>query len=241
MHRLYTPHPRRLSGDIFYVPAKRRSPLLTSLVAHWRLDESSGTRVDSHAGNDLGDINTVGSAAGKLGTAASFVAANEELLGIADNPALSMGDIDFTIALWVWFDSLAGAGLAGKWSAGSVEYLAYFNGTNLRFHVSDDGTNNTFVTNSQSISTNTWYLYLAWHDATANTINLSINNNTPASAAHTTGVHDGSSAFLLSENEEGGSYLNGRLDSVSIWKRLLTPTERTQLYNSGSGLDYPFA
>ena len=152
-----------------------------------------------------------------------------------------MGDIDFTVALWVWFDALTPTGLAGKWATASIEYLAYFDGTNLRFHVSNNGSNNVSVGNSQSISVSTWYFFVAWHDATANTINLSVNNNTAASAAHTTGVFNGDAALFLGRNEEGITYLSGRLDSVSIWKRLLTATERTQLYNSGNGLDYPFS
>jgi hypothetical protein len=209
-------------------------------MAHWRLEEASGERVDAHGGNDLGDVNTVGQAAGRLGNAASFVAANEEALGIADNPAISMGNIDFTIAGWVRFDSLVAAGLVGKWGSGSLEYLVFFDGTNLRFHVSNDGTGNTSVVNSASISTNTWYFFVAWHDAANDTINLSVNNNAAASTGHSGGAHDGGSSLLLGQNEEGGSYLNGRLDSVSIWKRLLTAGERTQLYNSGNGLDYPF-
>jgi hypothetical protein len=241
MFELHTGRSPFLTGDTFISDSKRRSALLNSLIAHWKLNESSGIRIDSHGGNDLGDINTVASAAGKLGNAASFVAGNEESLSVGDNAALSMGDIDFTIALWVWFDALTGTGLAGKWATSSIEYIAYFDGTNLRFHVSNNGSNNVSVVNPQSISINTWYLFVAWHDATANTINLSINNNTPASAAHTTGVHNGNAAFFLGRNEEGLTWLSGRLDSVSIWKRLLTAAERTQLYNAGAGLDYPFA
>ena len=67
-----------------------------------------------------------------------------------------------------------------------------------------------------------------------------MNNNAAAVTAHTLGVHNGSATFHLGCNEEGLSYLNGRLDSVSIWKRVLTASERTQLYNAGNGLDYPF-
>src|SRR5262245_2022186 len=103
MNTLFTrpsgPHP--LAGDDFIRAAKRRSPLLNALMAHWRLEEASGTRVDAHGGNNLGDINTVGQAAGKLGNAASFLAASEESLTIGDNAALRMGDINFTIAGWV--------------------------------------------------------------------------------------------------------------------------------------------
>lgn len=241
MHNLYTSHPRRLSGDIFYTHSKRRSPLLASLIAHWRLNESSGIRGDSHAGLDLADINTVGSAAGKLNNAASFIAANEESLDAADSPALSMGNFDFTIAGWVWFDTVDSTGLAGKWSTLSLEYIVYCDGTNLRFYASSNGTNAFFVTNTHALSTSTWYFFVAWHDAAADTINLSINNNAAASAAHSLGVHDGNAGFHLGQNEEGLTYLNGRLDSVSVWKRLLSANERTQLYNAGLGLDYPFA
>jgi len=243
MNTLYSRRcgPRYVSCDDFIRAARQqRSALLNALIAHWRLEEASGVRVDAHGGNDLGDINTVGQAAGKLGNAASFVATNEESLGLGENAALSMGNIDFTIAGWVRFDSLAGTGLVGKWASGSLEYLVYFDGTNLRFHVSNNGTDNVSVANSASISTNTWYFFVAWHDAANDTINISVNNNAAASAAHTTGVHDGDASFHLARNEEGGTWLNGRLDSVSIWKRLLTSGERTQLYSSGNGLDYPF-
>jgi hypothetical protein len=241
MFELYTGRPGFLSGDLFYHDSKRRSPLLNGLISHWRLNETSGLRIDSHGGIDLGDINTVGSAPGKVGNAASFIGVNEETLTIGDNAALSMGNIDFAMALWVWFDNLDPTGLAGKWSTGSVEYIVYFDGGNLSFHVSPDGTGSSSVLNSQSISTGTWYFIIAWHDATANTINLSVNNNAAASTAHSTGVHDGTASFYLGRNEEGLTYFTGRLDSVSIWKRVLTAAERTQLYNSGTGLDYPFA
>lgn len=229
-----------VTGDDFIAPSRRRPALLNELVAHWRLEEASGVRVDAHGGNDLGDVNTVGQAAGKLGNAASFVAANDESLSVGDTPSLSMGNIDFMIAGWVRFDALTGTGLVGKWATGSLEYLVYFDGTNLRFHVSHDGTANVSVANSASISVNTWYFFVVWHDAAGDTINISVNNNAAASAGHTTGVNNGTASFHLGRNEEGLTYLSGRLDSISIWKRLLTADERTQLYNSGNGLDYPF-
>ena len=242
MNTLYTRPcgPRYVSCDDFLRASRRRSALLNALVAHWRLEEASGVRVDAHAGNDLGDVNTVAQAAGKLGNAASFVAGNEESLSIGDNAALSMGNIDFTVGGWVRFDALTGTGLVGKWATGSIEYIVYFDGTNLRFHVSNDGSSNVSVVNSAAISANTWYFFVAWHDASADTINISVNNNTAASVAHSSGVYNGSASFHLGRNEEGLTYLSGRLDSISIWKRLLTASERTQLYNSGNGLDYPF-
>jgi hypothetical protein len=229
-------------GQVYRRAPNQRSPLLDNLVAHWQLEEASSTRFDSHGSNHLTDNNTVGQAAGKLGNAASFVASNEESLSIADNAALSMADIDFTIAGWVYFDMLDFCGVAGKWEAGpQLEYLVYYDGSNLRFCVSANGSTPTSIANSQTISATTWYFFVGWHDSVANTINISVNNNTPASLSHSTGVFDGTAPFELGRNDEGASWLNGRLDSVSIWKRVLTSAERTQLYNSGNGLDYPFS
>lgn len=242
MNTLYTRRSNGcfIAGDDFIRAAEERSSLLNGLVAHWRLDEQSGARIDAHGGNDLADVNTVGQAAGKVGNAASFVAGNEESLSLADNAALSMGNLDFTIAGWVWFDTLASTGLAGKWASGSLEYIVYFDGANLRLHVSSSGADNFSAVNSAIIAASTWYFFVAWHDAAADTLNLSVNNNAPASIAHTLGVHNGGAGFHLGRNEEGVSYLDGRLDSVSVWKRVLAAAERAQLYNSGNGLDYPF-
>ena len=229
-----------ITGDDFIRARSEGSALLNALVAHWRLEEASGVRADAHGGYDLSEINGVGQAAGKLGNAASFVAGNEEVLSAADQAGLRMGDIDFTIAGWVRFDALSGGGVIGKWATGSLEYLVYFDGTNLRFHVSGDGSNNASVVNGATLSANTWYFFVAWHDAAGNTINLSVDNGAAASAAHSAGVNAGSAALVLGLNEDGVSYLSGRVDSVSLWKRLLTASERARLYNSGNGLDYPF-
>ncbi|MDA2917638.1 hypothetical protein MYX64_12505, partial [Nitrospinae bacterium AH_259_B05_G02_I21] len=81
-----------------------RAGLLTDLKAHWKLNEASGTRSDSHGSNDLTDNNTVGQAAGKIGNAADFIRVNSEYLSIADNADVSAGDVDITWALWVWLD-----------------------------------------------------------------------------------------------------------------------------------------
>ncbi len=43
--------------------------LTDNLSAYWKLDEASGTRVDSAGSNDLTSNNSVGQAVGKLGNA----------------------------------------------------------------------------------------------------------------------------------------------------------------------------
>ena len=49
------------------------NPGTTGLVSYWALDETSGTRYDSHGSNDLTDNNTVGYTTGVQGNAADFI------------------------------------------------------------------------------------------------------------------------------------------------------------------------
>jgi hypothetical protein len=88
----------------------------------------------------------------------------------------------------------------------------------------------------------TWYYVVAWHDSTANTINIQINNGTPTSLSHTLGVYaSGTGLFSIGSTGGTAAYMNGRIDEVSFWKRILTADERMTLYNSGNGLAYPFS
>ena len=48
------------------------SSLLTNLVAYWKLEETTGTRMDSVGASHLSPVNAPGSGAGKLGNAAYF-------------------------------------------------------------------------------------------------------------------------------------------------------------------------
>lgn len=219
------------------------STLYTGLQAFWKLDEASGTRVDQWGDNDLTDNNTVTQVAGKIGNAAQFTAANSEYLSIVDNASLSMGDFDFSIARWVYLDSLGvSRAVVSKWAGVSSEYVVQTTTANqLQFAVSNNGTAFTDIINtSVTFSASTWYFFVAWHDATGNTINLSINNGTAASAAHTTGVFNGSSPVQVGAVATA-AFWNGRIDALGIWKKALSAGERTSLYNGGAGLETPFS
>jgi len=217
----------------------------TNLEAHWKLNEESGTRVDSHGANDLADVNTVLFGTGKLGNAADFEADNAEELTIADNASLSMGDIDFTFTGWANLESKGDLRfILGKDLSVNPEsyHLSFENlADRFRFRVrSSGGEGNVNADNLGSPSLATWYFIVAWHDATANTINIQVNDGTVDSVSFTAGSYDGTGTFYLGANNDGGKEWDGLLDSWSVWKRVLTAQERTDLYNGGAGLDYPF-
>lgn len=216
--------------------------LKKGLVAYWKLDEASGTRSDSRGTNHLTDTNTVTQAAGKIGSAAEFTAANSECLELADNAALSTGDIDFTISAWVYPTNLTGAHyIINKYNVGGVqrEYLIYTSGTLLVFELFNAAGSLGFASKA-NMTTDTWWHIIAMHDSVANKAYLFVNG--VESSGNTTGGPDNSTAGFGIGCFDGAvnNFYDGRVDEVGFWKRTLTARERATLYSGGTGRSYPF-
>ena len=223
--------------------------LKRDLVAFWNLEEASGTRIDATGrGNNLTDNNTVTQAAGRIGSAAQFTSANSEWLEIADNADLSMGDIDFTVSCWAYLDSLPDGFVIhnkGDLSVGNgEEYLLWYPSTatnRLRFQVANSTATGIATANAYGApATSTWIFAVGWHDSVLNTVNIQVNDGPIDSTAYTGGSYNSAFAFGVGRfiNTPGG-FLNGRVDALGIWRRILTAAERTRLYNNGNGRQYP--
>ena len=220
--------------------------LIDKLAAWWPLDESSGTRGDAHGANDLTDNNTVAQATGKLSGAASFTSANSEYLSIASNAALQAGDVDFMIGVWVYL-KVKGAvkSIVTKWDStgDNREYRLFYQASVDRFQIqiSDDGIAATTTLSADTLGSptvNTWYFILAWHDPTADTLNIQVNNGGVDSAAHSTGIYVGSADFMIGARPVTPNYLDGYVDEAFIWKQLLSADERAAVYNASYGINY---
>lgn len=218
--------------------------LLANLTAYWKMDEASGNAIDAHGSNDLTINGALGSTAGKVNNCRTF-GGSGVYFSLADNADMSVGDEDFTFAGWVYIsDKTATRSIFSKFrgSAGARSYgCDYLSSSDrFRFYVSPDGSAATTVTadNFGSPSTLTWYFIVCWHDSSANTINIQINGGTADSAAHSTGVFDSTTDFELGRRNTDNNPLVGRLDEWGFWKRTLTATEKTFLYNSGAGRTY---
>jgi RHS repeat-associated protein len=215
-------------------------------VAWWSLNETSGTRNDSHGGNHLTDNNTVTSTTGMQASAAQFTSSSSEWLSRSDNTALSTGDIDFTICGWMKLNSKTTyRGLVSKFETSTNNkeyYLGYASDLDrFQFVVSNNGTatGSVVANNFGSPATATWYFVCAWHDAAANTINIQVNNGAANSTSWSSGVYNGTAPFNLGRIGGGTtSYHDGATDEVVFYKRTLTAAERSWLYNAGSGRTY---
>lgn len=224
------------------------NPGTTNLVAWWA-HESGALTVDSHGSNTLTNHGATGGSA-KVGTGAGqYTSASNQYQDIADNAALSLGpDSECTIAGWYLLDSVGTTTrlLFTKRGSTRISYsVAYFG--------SDFGGPNRFacqfgngITESASLAATslglpvagTWYYIIAWHDPAANTVNIQVNDGAVDSVAWAGGTYDSADPVRLSGLGASGIHHNGRMDEISLWKRVLTSAERTWLYNAGAGRSY---
>lgn len=216
------------------------------LKAWWMLNEESGTRYDAHGSNDLAEQNTVLYDTGKVNNAANFEIDTAEYLNIADNADLSTGDIDFTWSLWVKLESkpAQSMGIVYKYtSTVDGEYFIQWQQATDRFRTmtTDGGGNYQYVVanNFGAPDLATWYHIVYWHDATANEVGIVVNDGTPNTETYTNGANDSDDEFRLGARlSDTNENFDGLMDEVGFWKRKLTSTEITWLYNSGNGRTY---
>ena len=227
--------------------------LLDDLVSWWTLDEvSTGagaiSRLDSHGTNDLTDNGTTPSTDGKVGLATQHTNAVPDWLSHVSNASLQCGDIDFSFACWVRLDNKAtNQMIIGKDTDGGGNreyYLKYSNGTD-RFQVAvftavDVGVGLDADTLGVP-AIDTWYFIVFWHDATADTLNVQINNGGIDSmatggalqAAGVAAFEIGRRSYPLFEEP-----LDGRPDEVAFAKRIWTTAEKIAMYNDGNGIPF---
>lgn len=214
-------------------------------MAHWRMDELGGTAFDATGnGNHLSEVNTVDTDTGVINGCRTFDGVSSGL-SRSSNSGLQTGGKAFSVAGWVYFNSISGnqrivCKSGGLGDSQSEWELRLDNTPQLSWAAGT--TASTTVASSTSISTGTWYFVACRYDLTK--IGISVNGGafTEVTAADTTSHGIAVTLGYLNITGLGPfAYLNGKLDSWSYWvDYALTSSDATALYNGGAGLDYPF-
>lgn len=231
----------------------KNSSLATDLVSYWELEETSGTRVDSHGSNDLTDVNTVGSVAAIEGNGASFTRANTESLVITDGDQTGLDETsDLSIACWFRLDTLPASGsysFVQKYDSTTGNRSYYFDflksgatyGLNSTFHTGSGGIG---AYRSGTFSTGTWYHAAVTFKAgsgTSGEVKFYIDGTQLGTTA--TGdcpaLQDVTQDFRVGANSDNATgHIDGDIDELGFWSRTLSSTDISDLYNSGSGIPY---
>lgn len=224
-------------GLFFVSPEKTYAAAPTDYVSCWDLDETSGTRVDANTtnSNDLTDTNTVlSSTTAKAGNSADFESANSEYLTITDANQVGL-DIATTQSwsFWVRLESDTDPVVVDKTAAGSMSYW-------LQLRVATDAfrfTNSAEIAidNATTIDPLIWYHFVVTYNA--GTVEVFKDGTSVGTGSNGTSLTNSTAPFTIGRvNKYAGNYVDGLVDIVEIYNRVLTGAEITSLYNSGSGV-----
>lgn len=226
----------------FKPSAAAGSTLLSGLKAYYKLEDTSDS---SGSGYTLTNNNTATFNTGKVSNAGYVVGASNQYFSRATNSDLEMGG-DRSFAGWVYLASTtAEMNAIAKDSASGREYRLIYNAgsTSLKWNVFDSGGSESSVDSSFYPTTGTWYFVFVSYNTTSRVAGISVNDGTiQSSGALGSNPTVSSTEFDLGRRAYGGyeGYWDGRLDEWGVWNRILTSTEVTCLYQSGSGTTYPF-
>lgn len=211
--------------------------LLDNLVAYWKLDESSGNPVDA-SGNGKTLTNTnVTFSGGKINNAGSFNGSSSKLActGVA------LGT-EFSIQIWLYRASTVGRkglmGCGAQGSGGGANKLLIMTSVvssgDIYIHPND------FYTAGGVLTSGAWN-HIVYTYSVANGSKIYVNGVSKSftGAGAPMNVTDANWIFGL-ETLNNNNWLNGLMDEIAMWTRELTASEVTQLYNSGSAIQYPF-
>lgn len=208
--------------------------LTDNLIAYWKFDESSGNAADVLGGYTLTATN-ISYVSSKINNGADSNGSTSDLITTFIDP--DSYNSGFSFGGWVWFDATNANVISwdesGSW--GGVEIGAGAGTWGYRFGTGSPS--NAYGT-GVAISTGQWYHVIATHSAT--TDRLYVNGSQIHTATSGTLANTNTSFHIAGNSNFRGETLDGKVDEMGVWGRELSSTEVTSLYNSGSGLTYPF-
>lgn len=233
-------------STLYQMRLARSSTLLDGLLAFWKMDNLSDSSPNAHT---LNDHNTVSFANdGIVGKCATYVRASSEYLDGGDHDDFDFSG-DRTVTGWVYLASAPASSLMGfttKGNAGGpggewgVQYLQSLNKVRFQGRNSSDAGSSWAIDHPTTLSLATWYFFAATYNHSTRGVSLNLNNGTPATATGSTVARVSTNTLNLGYWDGAAGYLDGRLDAVGIWNRVLSADELTELYNVGAGVEYPF-
>jgi hypothetical protein len=174
--------------------------------------------------------------------AASFNGTNQ-FLSIPSNSTLTVTGSSFTYAFWAnAVNTTPNQILISKRDAAgnAREYQISINGGGLTFSVFPDGSFASTVSAVVTpISANSWNFYVCRYDAVAATIGISVNGGAFSSTGSVPAItQTNTNPVQFGANPGSALFYNGALASIGFWKRALTASEVTALWNNGAGRTY---
>jgi len=212
---------------LFLLVGLAQATLTDNIRYYYSMDDAdvSGTTLIDSSGTANATMDAgIGTFAGVIGEARAL--SLNEKFDITDL-SYSSGQA-FTINTWLYGDTDSGGAYAICGTIANNDYIARYTDA---FHMYPGG--GTYVMESSTPENGKWYMVTFQRHAN-NTLMAFENGILAVTPVDNTGTYD---LQLCGEHYNGVIDLQGKLDEFGIWDRALTPTEITELYNSGAGLN----
>lgn len=213
--------------------------LASTCTHYYKFDANANDSVGAINGSVTGATN----AAGKINNGYTFVSASSQYIAFGTT-ALGTGDV-YTISLWF------------KSSTGATQHIISRenSGTGGEFHIRLESDGHIDWQNYSSGGGSVLAIHASaanwgdgnWHHLVCvqrgSTAELYVDNTSRGTdAASSTTAWTGSiQTYVGRIATNTSSMFNGQIDEIGIWATALTTTEIATLYNSGTGLQYPFS
>jgi len=234
-------------GRVGWRPADT-STLWDDIYAVWNAD---GNANDSYGTNNGTLMNGATFTTGKIGQAFTFDGINDFIQ--LPNNSLNFTD-SFSIGFWMNLNGVGAdqqAPIANFMLAGGNYYgwATFIQNSTFYFNIYNGTTTAKQVTYGIGPQYYNWYYYeISYEWGVA--LRIKINGNivatlsTTTTPVYATTIGTNHTPAIGAWKREGGttSYFmknGGKIDAVSAWNKILTPSETVELYNAGAGKQYP--
>ena len=228
---------------------------VSDLYAYYKFDAASGNILNK--ASDVGSSSQIASTdmvitgatyseSGIIDNALSFDGTNDygELGSSLSNWNFFHGTGDWSINLWLYLPQVSTEGKVfsnlDSTELRGINFEATRNATKIALSIKSDS--GFMVNNSMTVGTvplNSWFMATVVADYSAATYTIYINGVDKGNLARAVTGTTGNAEYSLKTMVRGNAadrFVDGLQDETSIWGRILTATEITSLYNSGSAL-----
>jgi hypothetical protein len=207
--------------------------LSNGLVGYWKMDESSGSAIDSSGNSNTGTWAGTGNhyTSGKFGGGANFNGTDDYIQKTSFPTNLKT---KFTYSAWV----KTGSSCAGNYYLMEAEYgepTMWIQSCLLKVNLRNpDGAATTIFAGNTTLAINTWYHVASTYDDASDTVKIFVNGKLDGAGTHTSiGNQGGGTTFDI--GGRATAFFNGIMDEVRVYNRDLSPGEISKLYTWAPG------
>ena len=216
--------------------------LLAGFVSHWHLDENSSTTAYDAVGNNNGTISGAIWTTGVSGSALMFDNVGDSLTVDSSSSLQITGNL--SVSTWVYFNSLPSGSddsiftytTSGESESHNTLYELFIdsNGDLIYKHEYSNGNDQEYTFTNADIAVGKWYHIVVTRNTTSKDVHVYINSSSISTYSYSANPTGGSSStlYLGSDKPSKKRAIDGILDEVRVYNRLLSNTEIKTLYTS---------